>query len=798
MVARVSRHSAPRVTALLLMLLGIVLGVPGLWLAALGGSPYYVVTGVALIATGLMLWCGLAAALGLYALILLGTLIWAIWEQGLSFWTMAPRGDVLAPIGIWLLLPWVTRGLAGRRRGPWLSLLGVVVLAFVAFGAAAVRTPNDLNATVSLANPDAIATQGDLAPGGPASQPDTDWRAYGRGGFGDRFSPLSQITADNAKNLEVAWTFHTGDMRGPNDPKETTAEATPVKANHMVYLCSPHQIVFALDAATGALKWKFDPHLRDTPYFQHLTCRGVSYHETQAGATAADGTPAPTDCPRRIFLGTNDAEMFAINADTGQACESFGTHGKIDLNVGMPVTTLGFYEVTSPPVVTDRVLIVGGSVIDNYSTRVPSGVVRGFDIYSGRLIWAFDGGNADPNEMPAPTHTYTPSSPNSWSVSSADEALGMVYVPLGSSDPDIWGGNRDPLRERYDSALVALDIATGKLRWSFQNVHHDLWDMDMSSQPSLVDVRQGPVIVPAIYIPAKTGNIFVLDRRNGRLIVPAPETPVPQGPAPGDRLSPTQPFSDLSFRPREKLDDSMMWGATMFDQLYCRIAFKRLRYEGPFTPPSVQGSLIFPGDLGMFEWGGLAVDPLHQIVIANPMAIPFVSRLIPRGPGNPAAPNGAHPAGSELGVQPMYGTPFGVSLGAFFSPLTLPCLQPPWGYVAAIDMKTNKVVWQHPVGTIRDSAPVPIPLKIGTPMLGGPMATAGGVAFLTSTLDYYIRAFDVRTGAEIWTGRLPAGGQSTPMTYAEGGRQFVVSVDGGHGSFGTKLGDAVMAFALPK
>jgi quinoprotein glucose dehydrogenase len=778
-------------TGIFLILIGLYLTVGGGWLLALGGSPYYLVSGVVLILSGALLFRGSAMALWLYTAVLLGTLIWAIWEVGLDFWPLAPRGGVLVVVGVWLLMPWISSGLRSGSTPPRLALLATVVLAFLALGVSLTRTVHDIDGSLPVASAGS-PPQADLA-----SQPDADWQAYGRTQYGDRFSPIKQITAANAKDLKVAWTFHTGDLHGPNDPLETTMEVTPLKANHMIYLCSSHQIVFALDATTGQLKWKFDPHLKVNPTFQHVTCRGVSYHETKAGAVTASGAPAPADCPRRIFLGTNDAQMFALNADTGVPCESFGTHGVIDLSVGMPNATPGFYEITSPPVATDKILVVGGSVIDNYSTKEPSGVIRGFDIYSGALVWAWDSGNANENQLPSATHEYTADSPNSWSISAADEQLGLVYVPLGSGDPDQWGGNRTPLEERYDSALVALDIATGKLRWSYQNVHHDLWDMDFPSQPSLVDLQTAGGAVPAIYLPAKTGNIFVLDRRTGKLLVPAPEKPVPQGPAAGDRLSPTQPFSELSFRPKQNLTGSMMWGATMFDQLACRIAFHRLRYEGPFTPPSTQGTLVFPGDLGMFEWGGIAIDPGRQIAIANPMSIPFISKLIPRGPGNPAAPDAARPPGSEEGTQPMYGTPFGVTLNPFLSPVGMPCLQPPWGNMAGVDLRTNKIVWQHPVGTTRDSSPIPVAVKIGVPMLGGPIVTAGGVAFLTSTRDDYIRAFDVTTGDQVWEDRLPAGGQSTPMTYAEGGRQFVVTADGGHGSFGTKLGDSIVAYALP-
>jgi quinoprotein glucose dehydrogenase len=780
------------ITAIVVALIGLYLAAGGIWLVALGGSPYYGVAGIALLVVAFLLLKARREALWLYALVLLGTMIWAVWEVGLDFWSLAPRGDILVPLGIWLLLPFITRNLAPAGRAAPAALGLVVVLAVIVVGVSLTADRRGLDGTLAEAS---ASVPANLPAGTQAS---TDWTAYGGGGYGDRFSALNQITPENVKDLKLAWQFRTGDMKGPNDPGEFTNEATPLKIGDLVYTCSPHQIVFAIDAASGQQRWKFDPQIQRSTGFQHMTCRGVSYHKTEAGAQTADGKPAPADCPARIFLPTNDGRLFALDALTGQPCQSFGDHGQIDLKQGNEVTTVGFYEGTSPPVVTDKVLVVGGAVIDNWAVHVPSGAIRGFDIYSGKLLWVFDAGNPDPNEMPSATHHFVAGSPNSWAPSAVDEKLGLVYVPLGTGSADQWGGHRTPDGERYDSALVALDLTTGKLRWSFQNVHHDLWDMDVPAQPSLVDVTTAHGVVPAIYVPAKTGNLFVLDRRDGHLIVPAPERPVPQGAAPGDHTAPTQPFSDLSFRPEAKLTGAQMWGATMFDQLACRIIFHSLRYEGPFTPPSLQGSIVFPGDLGMFEWGGIAVDPVRQIAIANPIAIPFVSRLIPRGDDNPATPTGKAPPGTELGVQPMYGTPYGVSLNALLSPLGIPCLNPPWGTIAAIDLKTNTIIWRHRVGTIRDETPVPLPLKLGVPMLGGPMVTAGGVAFLTSTLDYYIRAFDVTTGRMLWQDRLPAGGQSTPMSYMQNGRQYIVTVDGGHGSFGTKLGDYVRAYALPQ
>ncbi|MFP2516284.1 glucose/quinate/shikimate family membrane-bound PQQ-dependent dehydrogenase [Buttiauxella agrestis] len=774
-------------TVLFAVLSGLYLLIGGIWLVAIGGSWYYPIAGAVMLITAWLLWQRKALALWIYAALLLCTVAWSVWEVGFDFWALTPRLDVLFFFGVWLLLPFVYRQLIQPSAGAAPALGAVLAITVIGLVWAVFNDPQEINGTLSA--------DAQTPPAASATIPDADWPAYGRNQEGQRYSPLKQINDKNVGELKEAWTFQTGDVKRPTDPGEITNEVTPIKIRDTLYLCTAHQQLFALDAATGKQKWKFDPRLDTNPSFQHVTCRGVSYHE----ATAANSSPdVVSDCPRRIILPVNDGRLFAINADNGQLCESFANKGILNLQTNMPVTTPGMYEPTSPPIITDKVIVIAGAVTDNYSTREPSGVIRGFDVNSGKLLWAFDPGAKDPNTVPGDEHHFTINSPNSWAPAAYDAKLDLVYLPMGVTTPDIWGGNRTPEQERYASSILALNATTGKLAWSYQTVHHDLWDMDMPSQPTLADITVKGETVPVIYAPAKTGNIFVLDRRDGKLVVPAPEKPVPQGAAKGDYVTPTQPFSDLSFRPKKDLSGADMWGATLYDQMVCRIIFHKLRYEGIFTPPSEQGTLVFPGNLGMFEWGGISVDPNRQVAIANPMALPFVSRLMPRGPGNPMEPpKDAKGSGTETGIQPQYGVPYGVTLNPFLSPFGLPCKQPAWGYISAVDLKTNEVVWKKRIGTVRDSSPLPLPFKMGMPMLGGPISTAGNVLFIGATADNYLRAYNMSNGDKLWEARLPAGGQATPMTYEVNGKQYVVISAGGHGSFGTKMGDYIVAYALP-
>ncbi|UPA25306.1 glucose/quinate/shikimate family membrane-bound PQQ-dependent dehydrogenase [Shinella oryzae] len=772
-------------TAVLFAIIGVVLTGGGGWLLSLGGSPYYLITGLAFLVTAYLLLRRSSAALWLYALVILGSLGWAVWEVGFDWWQLGPRGGIIVLLGLWLMLPAIRRplGIASptgiRYPASALPLAVASIVAIAVAGYSMTQDPHDLAGELPTNVVNATPALGGNVPAG-------EWHQYGRTPFGQRYSPLDQINTDNVNTLKVAWQYQTGDVKLPDDVGETTYQVTPLKIGDTLYMCTPHNWAIAIDAATGKEKWKYDSNSGMNPDRQHQTCRGVTYYADPA-ATAG------TTCATRVYLPTSDARLIALDAETGDVCTSFAQNGVLRLEQGMPYNPAGYYYSTSPPVITDEKIIIGGAVNDNYSIHSQSGVIRAFDVKTGALIWNWDSGNPDVTTPLPEGQVYTVNSPNSWSVFSYDDALGLVYIPLGNRVPDQLGMGRSEHVEKYSSSIVALDIRTGAVRWVRQTVHHDLWDMDVPAQPALIDITKDGAIIPALVGPTKQGDIYVLDRRNGDPIIGIKEIPAPTGAIPEDFTAPTQPISDLTFSP-PPLTEKNMWGISMFDQLKCRIDFLSLKYEGRYTPPSLQGTLVYPGNFGTFNWGSVAVDPERQVMFGMPTYLAFTSRLVPR---DQIPPKGQDEKGSEQGLNRNEGAPYGVFMGPFLGPLGIPCQAPPWGYVAGADLASGKIAYKHKNGTVYDMTPLPLPFKVGVPGIGGPIITKGGVAFLGAAVDDYIRAYDVTTGRQLWEGRLPAGGQATPMTYTVGEKQYVLIVAGGHGSVGTKPGDYVIAYTLP-
>ncbi|PDV88400.1 membrane-bound PQQ-dependent dehydrogenase, glucose/quinate/shikimate family [Rhizobium sp. H4] len=775
------------ITSILFIIIGLALGGGGLWLVTLGGSVFYLFAGLMFLITAGLLLMRKAVALWVYAVLVIAALAWAVWEVGFDWWQLGPRGGLIILLGLWLLTPWIRRPLGFRSptgitygANPW-PLAVPVVLAILVALYSMTTDPHDLAGDLPK---DQVAA----SPAFGGSVPDGEWHQYGRTPFGQRYSPLDQITVDNVSTLKEAWRYQTGDVKRPDDISETTYQVTPLKVKDTLYLCTPHNWAIALDAKTGKEKWKYDSNSGMNPNRQHQTCRGVTYY---ADPDVAAGQP----CAERVYLPTSDARLIALDAADGKVCTGFADQGVLHLETGMRFNPAGYYYSTSPPVAVAGKIIIGGAVNDNYSTEEQSGVIRAFDIKTGALVWNWDSGNPDVTTPITDGQTYTTNSPNSWSVFSVDEALGMVYIPLGNQVPDQLGINRSDNVEKFSSSIVALDIATGQLRWVRQTVHHDLWDMDVPAQPALIDLtKEDGSVVPALVGPTKQGDLYVLDRHSGEPIIPIKEIPAPDGAISGDHTSPTQPISDLTFSP-EPLKEKDMWGVSLFDQLVCRIDFHRYRYEGRYTPPSLAGTIVYPGNFGTFNWGSVAVDPERQIMFGMPTYLAFTSRLVPAAD---IPPRGQDEKGSEQGLNRNDGAPYGVFMGPFLGPLQIPCQAPPWGYVAGVDLRTGKIAYMHKNGTVHDMTPLPLPFKVGVPGIGGPMLTRGGVAFLGAAVDNYLRAYDVTSGRELWQARLPAGGQATPMTYTtEDNKQYVVMVAGGHGSVGTKPGDYVIAYTLP-
>jgi len=760
---------------------GLILLVRGATLVMLGGSWYYAITGLLLLLSGVLLGLRRVAALWIYAGVFVGTILWALWETGWSFWPLVPR---LAPVLVLafvfaLLLPDVNGG-----RGRLLSrvLAGIMLLA-MAVGFAFMFRPHGV-VRPSLAN--AGPTDFPQVPGDGGR-----WQYYGRTPHGTRFVPHQQINKENVSDLQLAWSFRTGEF-----PQGLGAfQNTPLHIDDTLYVCTPLNKVFALDADSGEQRWMFDPQ-PDAAWTFRPRCRGVGYYEPAVIADAHNAT-----CTRRIVVTTVDARLLALDAESGQPCADFGRNGTVDLTVGMGEVKPGYYFPTSMPTVIGHLIIVGGWVMDNREVNEPSGVVRAFNADTGELAWAWDLGNLEVTGEAQP-EGYSRGTPNMWSTPAFDQELGLIYLPLGNGTPDFWVAHRSEQTNAHASSVVALEIETGRKRWLFQSVHSDAWDYDVATQPALYDLPDGEGgVIPVLIQATKTGQIFVLDRRDGTPIFPVEEKTVAPGYTPGLGHADTQPFSvGLPMFGGDTLSEREMWGATFFDQLECRIAFKRLNYQGMYTrlhPEAI--TLLYPGFDGGMNWGGVAVDEQRGWLIVNDIRIPILAALVPQG---------ADPASSGIPdaiVYPQHGTPYSVHWGMFFSPIGIPCHAPPWGVIAAVDLQTGALLWQRPAGSIEDvslagvKARLPIPL--GMPTLGGPLVTSSGLVFHGGTQDYYLRAFDTQTGDELWKGRLPVGAQATPMSYLSptSGRQFVVIAAGGAPyPHSTEPGDYILAYALPK
>jgi quinoprotein glucose dehydrogenase len=606
------------------------------------------------------------------------------------------------------------------------------------------------------------------------ARPDAGWPNYGNDGGGTRYSAASQIDRTNVTQLKAAWTYRTGALpRDPELDKKAAFEATPILVDGKLFLSTPYDHVIALNPQTGTKIWEFAPTL-ELPYgASEVTSRGVSaWREKSAKA----GQP----CALRVFIGTLDARLIALDGETGKPCGDFGENGEIDLAVGVKLRDPGDYQVTSAPAIFKDLVITGSSIGDNRAVTLERGIVRGYDVRTGKLRWSWD-----PIPWALKTEPRTGAG-NAWSTISLDAERDLVFIPTGSASPDYFGGVRKG-DNKWANSVVALRASTGEFVWGFQVVHHDLWDYDVASQPTLFAWKDD---TPAIAITTKMGRVFVLNRLTGAPLIAVEERPVPKSDIPEEEAWPTQPASAISLVP-EKLSPEDAWGKDAQEKQWCTEKIKAARTGEIFTPPSLQGTMVFPSNVGGVNWGSAAYDPQRHLLFMDANRLPIFVKLIRRAEFEDVRKNasGSDRLHGEFARQA--GAPYGMFRTPLLAPSGLPCNAPPWGTVVAVDLYSGKKVWDVPLGSW-----IPA-MNTGTITLGGPMVSAGGLVFTAAAMDNYVRAFDSETGNELWKFELPAGGQATPMTYTLKGKQYVVIAAGGHGKLGTKQGDYVIAFTLP-
>jgi quinoprotein glucose dehydrogenase len=605
--------------------------------------------------------------------------------------------------------------------------------------------------------------------------PDAGWPTYGNDPGGARYSPAKQIDRGNVAQLQVAWTYRTGAL--PYDEeldKKAAFEATPILVDGKLFLSTPYDHVMALNAVSGVRLWEFNPKLEHPYGFSEVTSRGVS-------AWRDASVKAGKACALRIFVGTLDARLIALDGDTGKPCADFGTGGEVDLTTEVKMRDPGDYQVTSAPAIYKDLVITGSSEGDNRAVTLERGIVRAFDARTGQLRWTWD-----PIAPWAYQNTPRTGAGNAWSTISVDALRDLVFIPTGSASPDYYGGLRKG-DNKWANSVVALRATTGEFVWGFQVVHHDLWDYDVASQPTLFAWKDG---TPAIAITTKMGRVFVLNRLNGTPFFPIEERPVIKSDIPGEQSWPTQPASTISLVP-ERLSVEDAWGKDEKERAWCAEQIKTARSGDIFTPPSLQGTLVFPSNVGGVNWGSAAYDPQRHLLFVDTNRLPIFVKLIPRAELETTRKNASDSDRLHGEFARQTGAPYAMFRTPLLSPSGFPCNMPPWGTLAAVDLFEGTKVWDVPLGSF-------IPgMNTGTITLGGPMVTAGGIVFTSAAMDGFLRAFDSETGKEIWKYQLPAGGQATPMTYSIGGKQYVVIAAGGHGKLGTKQGDYVLAFTLP-
>jgi quinoprotein glucose dehydrogenase len=642
-------------------------------------------------------------------------------------------------------------------------LTGLVVLVFAAFSAASAR-----------------------------AQSASDWPNYGNDPGGMRYSSLHQINRENVANLKLAWLFHTGEISdGSGGKKRSGFEATPILVDGTLYFTTPFNRVIALDPDTGKQLWTYDPKIDQTlDYGDGLVNRGVA---TWLDPTRTSNQP----CHRRIYESTQDARLISLDAASGKPCSDFGDTGQVSL-INVPGYRPGWYHMTSPPTVIDDLVVVGSAIDDNQRAAMPAGVVRAFDARSGALRWSWDPISTSPAETSkaASDNKIEPQTgaANAWSIMTIDPQRDLIFVPTGSASPDYYGGLR-PGDNKWANSVVALHARTGKIAWGFQLVHHDLWDYDTAAPPLLTTLRHNGADVPVVIQGNKTGFLYVLNRDSGVPVFTVEERHVPPSDIPGEAASPTQPFPTAPppLSP-QKISTDDAWGPTPEDREICRNWIKNLRNGGIFAPPSLQGTLAVPGNLGGMTWSGYAFDPQHSLLFVNTNNLPAKIKLIPRDDYT------RRESRTEDGeYSPQTGAPYGLFRRFLQSPSDMPCIAPPWGMLSAVDMTAGKIRWQVPLGSMQDFGGKQPPIPPGSLNLGGPIVTAGGLVFIASTFDPFLRAFDVETGKELWKAQLPASGHATPITYrSASGKQFVVIAAGGHPKITEEsLADALVAFSLP-